>query len=59
MATKVNFYKWEGGHLVGSRQVVVPRCPMFDFGNENETDEVKALRAEGFTQGGHVDGVEG
>ena len=36
-------------------KVRVPRCPMFDFERENETDEVKQLLADGFHISGHID----
>lgn len=56
MATKLiltrdNDGRWE------RRTVLVPRCPIVDFEGQNDTEEVRALKAQGFHQSGHVDGV--
>lgn len=40
------------------RYVLVPTCPMFDFNDRNDTEEVRALLADGFHIAGHVDGVD-
>jgi hypothetical protein len=38
-------------------QVIVPRCPMFDFdGDNDQVPEVAALVAAGFRPTGHADG---
>lgn len=38
-------------------EAFVPRCPMFDFIDENDTPEVRALLADGYHVAGHVDCV--
>jgi len=56
--TKLYLHKWgPGGSAIGAqhRTAVVPRCPWADFGQENDTPEVRALLAEGFHISGHSD----
>ena len=61
IATRLHLYRFLNPGTVRGferRTVIVPRCPMIDFDDENDTPEVRQLLAEGFTYSGHADGVE-
>jgi len=53
--TTTTLYLRKRGEVLPSVEVTVPRCPIFDFDNENSTAEVRELLARGYVITGHAD----